>query len=167
VPPYTIDPTELWAAIDRLADERDQSWRFTKKGDKRPAYDVETAKAARRKNLRAKQDVAIDRILAEANKRNRRRASPEGSIADRMLRAMEPGKYYGQGDLARLAGEGRSSRAKVHQVMLRKGWIEKVRNPAWCGNQFLPWEIAGGAEPQPQHLYRLTHAGLAKRQTLG
>src|SRR5258708_4111897 len=34
------DPDEWLANIWRLLDEADQTWRFTKKGDKRPHYDV-------------------------------------------------------------------------------------------------------------------------------
>ena len=48
MPPFEYDPIELFATIARLADERDMSWRRTKKGDKRPWYDVEAQKAARK-----------------------------------------------------------------------------------------------------------------------
>lgn len=166
MPPFTIDPTELWAAIRRLADENDHSWRFTKKGDKRPAYDVEAGLAAKRAKLKIRQEIAIERTLAAARERNRRRAGPDGSIPERMLKAMHVGEWYGMGDLMRLVGADRTARGKVHQVMLKRGWIEKARNPAFTGEPMSPQAIAAGGEPQPQHLYRMTPAGEAHQRGL-
>lgn len=166
MPPYTIDPTELWAAITRLANENDHSWRFTKKGDKRPAYDVQKAMDTRKRNKAEKQRIATERSLAATRERNRRRAGPDGSIPERMLKAMKPGEWYGMGDLMRLAGADRSGRGKVHQVMLKRGWVEKALNPAWSEVRLSPYEIMRGGEPQPQHLYRLTERGLAEQARL-
>jgi hypothetical protein len=36
------------AVMIRLSNERDRTWRFTKKGDKRPRQDVEAAMAGRK-----------------------------------------------------------------------------------------------------------------------
>lgn len=166
MPPFEIDGQELFAAIVRLANESDRSWRFTKKGDKRPACDVETQQATRRRNLKAKQAAAADRILAEASKRNSTARPPGEDIASRMLRVMEPGKWYGMGDVARLAGIDRTGRGKVHQVLLRRKWVEQARNPGWSAQIPNPWEIHSGAEPQPKNLYRLTEAGLQVRNRL-
>jgi hypothetical protein len=58
MPPFTIDPTELWATIARMANENDHSWRFTKKGDKRPRADVEAQMASRRRNIANKRGAA-------------------------------------------------------------------------------------------------------------
>lgn len=162
MPPFEYDPAELFAAIVRLANERDQSWRFTKKGDRRPAYDVEAAMEAKRKKLKARQEAATERTLAAARKRNST-ARPAGEdIARRMLRVMEPQKFYGMGDLMRLTGEARTSRGKV-QEMLRRGWVEKAQNPAWSGVTLNPQKIMAGAEPHPRHLYRLSEAGCELR----
>ena len=60
---------------------------------------------------------------------------------------MQPAEWYGQGDIARMAGVSASARAKVHQVLLRRGWVEKVRNPAFRGI-LDPWSIMAGAEPE-------------------
>lgn len=150
--------------LTRLANEQDQSWRFTKKGDKRPAYDIETAKAAAKAKRRAKTDARIETILAEASKR--RSTAPGADIASRMLKAMEPGKYYGMGDLMRMIGESRQARGKVVQVMLKRGWVTATQNPAWDGLTLNPWEIMAGAEPQPKTLYRITDAGVEKKAAL-
>ena len=58
-----------------------------------------------------------------------------------------------------------SGRGKVHQVLLQRGWIEKVKNPAFQGI-LNPWQIMQGGEPEPQHLFRLTEAGLKVRAAL-
>jgi hypothetical protein len=153
------DPDEWLATIWRLLDEADQTWRFTKKGDKRPRYDVAKSVASKKRIRAERRQAVIDRTLAAARKRNLCRAMPGQSIADRMLQAMRPGEWYGMGDIARMARIHKSGRGKVHQVLLRRGWIEKAKNPAFRGT-LDPWQIMAGAEPEPQHLYRLTDAGL-------
>ncbi len=159
--PFNGEP--MLAVMLRLANERDQSWRFTKKGDKRPVYDVEAAKQAKREKRKAKRDARIETLLAESRKRNST-ARPAGEdIASRMLKAMEPGSWYGAADLARMVGETRAARGKVSQVMLRRGWVEAAQNPAWSGVTPSPDEIEAGAEPQPMRLYRVTEKGLAVR----
>lgn len=162
MPPFEYDPKELFEAIVRLANEKDRSWRFTKKGDKRPAYDIEAAKQSRKNTLARKREVAAARIDAERKARQTRPA-PGHDIASRMLRAMEPDKWYGMGDLMRLIGGERHERGKVHQVMVKRGWVEKARNPAYSDRRYSPDEIEAGAEPQPLHLYRLTEVGLKVR----
>lgn len=167
MPAFHIDPTELWAAIRRLADENDHSWRFTKKGDKRPAYDVEAQKESRKATLAAEREARIARLgAAQRAASEARKPKPGEDIASRMLRAMEPGAFYGMGDLMRLAGADRNGRSKVHQVLMRQKWIEKARNPAYSDRRYSPGEIMGGAEPQPQWLYRLTQAGLERKAVL-
>ncbi|MBP1064854.1 hypothetical protein ABIE85_002611 [Bradyrhizobium diazoefficiens] len=154
----TFDASTLWEAVARLADENDHSWRFTKKGDKRLLCDIEASVAGKRRAKAAKQLAATERILAAARARYQWRALPGQSIADRMLRVMRPGEWYGQGDIARMAGVSKSARSKVHQVLLRRRWVEKARNPAFRGI-LDPWQIKAGAEPEPLHLFRLTELG--------
>ena len=48
---------------------------------------------------------------------------------------------------------------------MRRGWVEKAKNPAFRGI-LNPWQIMRGAESEPQHLYRLTEAGLAAKAAL-
>jgi hypothetical protein len=159
------DPDEWLATVWRLLDESDQTWRFTKKGDKRPLYDVAKSVASRKRIRAERRQVVTDRISAAVRKRNLCRALPGQSIADRMLRAMKPGEWYGQGDIARMAGIHKSGRGKVHQVLLRRGWVEKTQNPAFRGI-LNPWQIMRGGEPEPQHLYRLTEAGMKAKAAL-
>lgn len=156
----------MLAVLLRLADENDRSWRRTKKGDKRPREDVEKAMATMRRNRKAKKDAAVDKILAAASARDNTARPPGEDIASRMLRAMNPGEWYGMGDLVRMIGEGREARGKVHQTLVKRGWVEKARNPAYSGETPSPDEIEAGAEPQPQHLYRLTEQGMARRNAL-
>jgi hypothetical protein len=159
------DPDEWLANVVRLLDEADQTWRFTKRGDTRPLCDVATSVAAKKRIRAERRQAVMERILAAARKRNLCRPLPGQSIADRMLRAMQPGGWYGQGDIARMAGVDASARAKVHQVLLRRRWIEKADNSAFRGT-LNPWQIMAGAEPEPQHLYRLTESGLRVRAGL-
>jgi hypothetical protein len=165
VPAFTFDPTTIWEAVSRLADENDRSWCFTKKGDKRLLCDIDASLVTKRRIKAAKQQAATERTLAAARARNLCRALPGQSIADRMLRAMRPGEWFGMGDLARMAGVSASARSKVHQVLLRRGWVEKARNPAFRGI-LDPWQIMAGAEPEPLHLFRLTELGLRVRAAL-
>lgn len=168
MPPFKIDPVELWEAIRRLANEQDQSWRYTKKGDKRPAYDVEAQKKSRAATLARQREARVARLDAKSRERAALKKPKVGEdIASRMLRVMEPGAWYGMGDVMRLAGAARHERGKLHQVLVKRGWVEKVQNPAWSGSIPSPWEIEAGAEPHPQHLYRLTGDGLARKQALG
>jgi hypothetical protein len=161
----SADPDEWLANIWRLFDEADQTWRFTKKGDKRTRYDVAKSVASKKRIRAERRQAATDRTLAAARKRNLCRALPGQSIADRMLQAMRPGAWYGMGDIARMAGVHKSGRGKVHQVLLRRGWIEKAKNPAFRGI-LNPWQIMRGAESEPQHLYRLTKAGMTAKGNL-
>lgn len=155
---FPADPDEWLANIWRLLDEADQTWRFTKKGDKRPLHDVAKSVASKKRIRGERRQAATDHILAAARKRNLCRALPGQSIADRMLRVMRPGEWLGMGDIARMAGIHKSGRGKVHQVLLRRGWVEKARNPAYQGI-LDPWQIKAGAEPEPFHLFRLTELG--------
>jgi hypothetical protein len=165
VPTFTIDPIPLWDTVRRLLDENDGSWRFTKKGDKRSWRDIAASVASKKRNKLEKQRAATERTLALARDKNLSRALPGQSIADRMLRTMTPGAWYGMGDIARMAGVDRSARGKVHQILLRRAWIEKAANPAFRGT-LDPWEIMRGAEPEPQHLYRLTELGIRVKSEL-
>src|SRR5438132_2724737 len=113
MPPSKFDETSIWETVARLLDENDHSWRFTKKGDKRLLCDIEASLATKRRIKAAKQLAATERTLAAARARNLCRALPGQSIADRMLRAMKPGGWYGMGDLARLADVHKSARGKV------------------------------------------------------
>jgi hypothetical protein len=153
----------LLACMIRLANERDQSWRFTKKGDKRPRQDVEASIAGRRKAAKARR---VANAGETPNRRKRVRVAPGASIAHRMLKAMEPGNWYGRGDLMRMVGADKDQRSTVKRIMMKRGWVESVPNPAYTGRRFTPQEIQAGAEPEPEKLYRLTEVGLHIRRAL-
>lgn len=167
MPPYDPWPkgSNLIETMLALHDATDQSWRFTKKGDTRPWEDVEAMKASRRKNITAKREAAIDKNLAEVRARLSTMRPTGTSIVDRMLQAMEPGEWYGAGDLARMVGESREARGKVSQVMLKRGWVEVAQNATWGGPGSNLADIMGGAEPNPKRLYRLTLKGSQIRET--
>jgi hypothetical protein len=167
MPPYNITGQQIFEHLARVvADEMDRRSRFTRKGDKRLLVDIERQKAGIRRARKAKQDAAAERLAAEQKARRAAAAHKGGSVSERMLKAMEPGKWYGRGDLMRLAETDRNNRSNVHQVLKTKGWIEKARNPAWTGERLNPWLIQAGAEPEPQWLYRLTAIGQAHRDGL-
>lgn len=165
MPPFEYDPLELFREMVRLSNELDMSWRYTKKGDRRPLADIEAQKAGRRKVIKAKQEAATERTLAAIKPGRNTRRPPGEDIQSRMLKAMEPGSWYGRGDLMRMIGEIRTSRGKVN-VMLQRGWLQSARNPAYSGSNPAPWEIMAGAEPHPERLYRLTEAGMVRRAEL-
>lgn len=85
-------------------------------------------------------------------------------LTDRIVVAMEPGGWYGRGDLIRLGGVARNSRGIANQMMDR-GLLERQPNPDYRYQQS-PQEIMGGEDPQPMWLYRLTEAGGMKRAVL-
>ena len=130
-----------------------------------PWCDIDRSLESKRRNKAERQQAATERTLGLARAKNLCRALPGQSIADRMLRAMRPGEWYGMGDIARMTGVGRSARGKVQQILLPRGWVEQVANPAFRGI-LDPWQIMRGAEPEPQFLYRLTEVGLQAKAAL-
>jgi hypothetical protein len=78
---------------------------------------------------------------------------------------MEPGSWYGVGDITRALGEPRSSRGVVQQVLLPRGLVRRARNPA-RGVRLNPWQIMAGGDQEPDWLYRLTEKGEAYRSRL-
>jgi hypothetical protein len=115
---------------------------------------------------RERRRAARERCYARQRTRGTKyRAKGGWSIADRMVRIMEPGEWYGVGDLARALGEPRSSRAKMRQVLLARGLVSRTRNPA-KREQLDPWQIMSGQEQEPDWLYRLSGSGEAYRAKL-
>lgn len=84
-----------------------------------------------------------------------------GSLPARMLRAMEPGQWYGRLDLVRLIGvppdKERTTRPIVNRLLQRRQ-IERQKNPQWDGH----WGASWGKRPvrwpqvEPMWLYRLS-----------
>lgn len=91
----------------------------------------------------------------------RRRQWPAFPIWVRMLLAMDPGQWYARSDLMAAAGVDRPARGKVNQELVRRGLVERRRNPAYKG-----FERRGGYLPikEPEYLYRLTDAGRIEQE---
>jgi hypothetical protein len=158
--PWDPDPETILA--DVLA-AQDDHWH---PGDPmltcvRIAMDEGRARAKRERRRAARQ-----RCYARQRARGTKyRAKGGWSIADRMIRIMEPGKWYGVGDVARALDEPRSSRAKMRQVLLARGLVTRTKNPA-KREQLDPWQIMAGREQEPDWLYRLSGSGEAYRAKL-
>ena len=72
------------------------------------------------------------------------------------MAVMEPGKWYGSSDIARLSGlDPKSVRATLIQKLLAQGLVERVMNPSWRPGVPNPQQIMAGAEVEPMWLYRL------------
>lgn len=148
-----------------------RSARRAARPQKVPVSKVERIRRWRRSRLaniaRRRQEAwpAIEaREAARRAARDLRRAWGD-RIADRMLAGMEPGGWYGRGDLIRFAGVGRYARGKVQQYLLARGYVERARNPEWRRLP-APSEIMAGAEVEPEFLYRLTARGEMERAAL-
>jgi hypothetical protein len=156
--PWEIAPGDVFATIERLCAGQG---RRTKKGDKRPRWEVERMKASRRRNTKERMVAAAEARRGAQLEAFRRRTWPAFPIHARMLMAMDPGKWYARSDLVRAAGVERNARGKVNQQLLARGMVERRRNPAYRG-----FERRGGHLPvkEPEWLYRLTEAGQMQRE---
>jgi hypothetical protein len=158
--PWDPNPETILADVLAAQDDR---WR---PGDPmltrvRIAMDEGRARAKRER-----QRAARKRCYARQRARGTKyRAKGGWSIADRMIRIMEPGKWYGVGDVARALDEPRSSRAKMTQVLLARGLVTRTRNVA-RHEQLDPWQIMAGREQEPDWLYRLSGSGEMHRAKL-
>ena len=78
---------------------------------------------------------------------------------DRIVRVMEPGRWYARGDLARAAGFGLNARGELMRTLLANALATRARNP----------DAGKGPShnPEPLWLYRLTPGrGEALREAL-
>jgi hypothetical protein len=124
-------------------------------------------KASKRAGLARKRAGAAAR--AEERQAARRARSPQLTpfgerIIDRMVTAMDPGAWYGRGDLVRAIGGERYARGKVLEAW-RAGWLERAANPSYVAKPAVPdgaWLPVRDAE----WLYRLTPAGEALRDAV-
>ena len=93
----------------------------------------------------------------QAAKRAKARPGFGGSIAQRMIKVMDPGSWYTADDLVKLIDAPRCARSKVYQVLLRHGLVHRARDPN-------PLPRVDGVTLV--YLYRLTVKGEAERETL-
>jgi hypothetical protein len=77
---------------------------------------------------------------------------------DRIIRLMEPGKWYARGDIVRWAGLGLNARGEMVRTLRAYALVERTRNP----------DAGKGPSnnPEPWWLYRLTPKGEALREQL-
>ncbi len=156
-----IPPEEVFAALERLCAGGSRGLR---KGEKAPRWFVEKVNATKRRKAKAAAQEAGERRLRAQRAERWKRINPAVPIVARMLRAMEPGKWYARRDLMTAAGVDRDARGKVNQVLFAKGWVERRRNPGYKGAE---WR--GGICPhyESEWLYRLTAEGEAERERRG
>ena len=124
--------------------------------------------------------AAAERVIAEEAKRRHarhRKPAPVGEqIIDRMVGAMEPGKWYSTSGILRLIGD-RTAHAKVRQGLFaapcakrkarRAGpLVDRALNAKWDPNEISPWLLMSGTERAPKWLYRLNAKGEALRETV-
>jgi hypothetical protein len=151
-----VRPEDILPALLAMAAE--------KRNRRRTRAAIEKQRKTYQRNKRRRQAAALNRNRKARGGRLTRVPAGQGYV-DRMLAAMAPGEWYGRLDLVRMIGADRPVRGKVNQVMVRKGWVERARNPAWRGVQS-PQKIFAGAVPEPQWVYRLTALGEARRAML-
>jgi hypothetical protein len=158
--PWNPDPETILADVLAAQDDR------RRPGDSMLVRVRIAMAEGRARAKRERQRAARNRCYARQRARGIKYRAKDGwSIADRMIRIMEPGKWYGVGDVARALGEPRSSRAKMTQVLLARGLVTRTKNAARC-KQLNPWQIMAGREQEPDWLYRLSGSGEAYRAKL-
>lgn len=123
-------------------------------------------RSARARAAHARQRRAVARWKAKkapsrfAPKKVWRGLPPPGaSVLDRIVRAMEPGKWYAVSDLRHLAGLTRNEFLGVR--LFSHGYLTRLRNPDWKR-----WEVPP-RERQPYWLYTLTPVGRGRQRELG
>lgn len=132
-------------------------------------WDTPQSRAQWAANRKARKEAAAERAIA--NYRKRRMATDktyrkyvtarwgDGTpIKDHMVEAMEPGEWYGAGDLAVLVGEKYGLRAARHAH--DRGLFDRVRNAGYTG------ERTPDAKRVSRWLYKLSAKGEARRVEL-
>ena len=127
--------------------------------------EVEAAVAGKRRAARARRDVAQAKRIAVMELAELERKA-RGTMQARILRAMEPGLWYGAYDVLRAVDAPKGSHVWFSREARSGGLVGRQRNPAWSAKPVQPWRILSGEIREPKWLYRLTAAGEAKRTTL-
>lgn len=148
---FMPDPASMFDQLQALVAE--------KKRRGVPRADTARREATRKQNLKAKQEAAAER-WHEARKAKRKPPTPYGErVADRVVRAMEPGEWYADRDLQNALGVPEDY--PVQLEALRLGLIHKRPNPEWRGqNRY-------GEMQAPKYLFQLTPLGEALRASVG
>ncbi len=144
-----------WAAI-AIRDQRHS--RRTRKGDKRPACEIEAMLAARRENRRRRQRA---KLAARPKRPHNHPASNRPAI----LMAMEPGCWYGQPDIEALTGIHRDRLTVTLLRMRQAGFLERAKNPEWRSHTYRKGvPVDRQAARDPEFLWHMTGRGEAERR---
>lgn len=158
-----LAPENVLAALLRMAAE--QASRRNVKGSRRPREVVDRVQATKRKLAMRRVREAWKRRQAAKPRGVKRTAEYGERLADRMVKAMAPGLWYGQRDITRAMGLPRGHNAKLLQELWPRRWVERRRNPAYRGAaKMAQCRPGGGAEPI--WLYRLTRLGELHREAV-
>lgn len=136
-----------WDEIERAVEEAKRAknpngGRFTRKGDKRPTWEVEKKMAAYRRNRAAKlrHSVGGERVRAAGREKFYAKREYQEALRAKLLELMRPGEWYGAGDLARSLSEDYQDRRKRLALVTaalkglhKRGAIAMVENPEWTG----------------------------------
>lgn len=126
----------------------------TRKGDKRTPAEIASVVAGKRHTVLRKQAEAMERRPKRA-----RKMWHGASGVTRLLRALQPGAWYGVGDMLKLSGLAHYFDSIVWQRLWPAGWIERARNAAYD-----PALVIFSKAREPQWLWRLTATGTAERE---
>jgi hypothetical protein len=115
--------------------------------------------ARRRKRIRENKEALAALVDPPSPPRRRPGPLPVGQRRyDRVVRVMEPGRWYARGDLMHMAGFGLNTRGEMVRTLLAKALAERLR-----------YSKAGQGpshNPEPLWLYKLTSKGEALRDAL-
>lgn len=143
-------PDPLRAPIDWKAWEVEAANSNRSKGKRSPEICAKLSAAQRARF--ARQRAALAEALAAAAKIPRPPPPPDPqaglSATDRLLGAMEPGKWYAYPDLAKASGAKYGSVKGFVSTWAHKGWLDKAPNPEWM-------PVKMGARQEPKWLYRV------------
>jgi hypothetical protein len=159
---------EAWDMILAAATDR----RVMRKGDRHRKESTEKARRTRDANRGRRQREAVSAATMERRAAKRAVWERGRDLATnnqgRLLRLMEPGRWYGARDLYEAAGmlKGQAAIALVH--MREKDWLTRTRNPDHDGVARAPREImkrvAAGIAEEPIWLYGLAEAGVEAKE---
>ena len=126
-----------------------------RRNDPQSLEHVERVKEGKRK--------ARERRLAERNaRRPPPKPKPEAPVL-RILRAMEPGRWYGLKELGRAVGVDHDQANSVSCVLRKKRWADRAANPGWDPTPVQPQVLQGGGVREPKWLWRLSAGGEARQ----
>jgi hypothetical protein len=155
-PPVTSSPVSIFDALVKAGCIEDQPDAHK---DLRRSEAAKLGHARRRKRIREDKEALAALVDPPPPPRRRPGPLPVGQRRyDRVVRVMEPGCWYGRGDLMHMAGFGPNTRGEIVRTLQANALAERVR-----------YSKAGQGpshNPEPWWLYKLTPKGEALRDEL-